>query len=312
MTDARPAEGETPTRAPSRGLRVVAALGGNALTRCGEAVSSEALAIAARTLAPLASGQLVVTHGNGPQVGLLARETLHTGDRAPALDVLDAESEGWLGYLIEQALEEALPGRELATVLTRVEVDADDPAFANPTKPIGPTYTAAEAGALRAQRGWQFADTSKGLRRVVPSPRPVHIRELTAIRLLIGQGVVTVCAGGGGIPVTKDASGILRGVEAVIDKDACSALLAEALEADALLLLTDVEGIYADWPTCERLFADVSARELDKLQLEAGSMGPKAAAACQFVRRTGGMAAIGTLASASRLLTGDAGTRIHR
>jgi len=299
-------------------LRIVAALGGNALgRRAGTAedpVDRGTLAHAARALAPLAAaGELIVTHGNGPQVGFLALQAGHPGTHAASsLDVLDAETEGWIGYLLEQALDEALPDREVATLLTRVEVDRNDPAFDHPDKPIGPIYHRSECARLSAERGFQFVETGRGWRRVVPSPSPGRIVELAAIRLLVEAGVVVVCAGGGGIPVSRDPDGRQRGVEAVIDKDACSALLAAQLDAQVLLLLTDVPGVFRDWPRpAARPIAEVAVAELAALRLEPGSMAPKVAAACGFVRRTGGFAAIGALADAERLANGEAGTRVR-
>jgi len=302
-------------------LRIVAALGGNALERRAGAgaardpVDRRTLEAAARALAPLAAaGELIVTHGNGPQVGQLALQAGRSaaGAAASSLDVLDAESEGWIGYLLEQALDDALPDRQVATLLTRVEVDPDDPAFARPEKPIGPVYARAECERLAAERGFRFVETGRGWRRVVPSPTPRRIVELSAIRLLVEAGIVVVCAGGGGIPVCRESDGSQRGVEAVIDKDACSALLAVQLAADALLLLTDVPAVFRDWPhPARRPIGEVAVAELEALHFEPGAMAPKVAAACAFVRRTGRLAAIGALEDAPRLIDGTAGTRVR-
>jgi carbamate kinase len=297
-------------------LKLVMALGGNALLRPGDppeaAVQRRNLRSAAATLAELAQRHdTVLTHGNGPQIGWLALQAEASSGAPDPLDVLAAETEAQIGYLIEQELAPFLPGREIATLVTQVEVDRRDPAFGAPTKPIGPRYDAAGASALAAQRGWTFARVDGGFRRVVASPEPLRIRELGAIRRLVEAGVVVICAGGGGIPVEVDAEGTLRGVEAVIDKDRTSALLALELGADALLLLTDVPAIYEDWPgPARRPIRSISAAALRALALPAGSMGPKAEAACRFAERTGKLAAIGALADAARVLAGEAGTRV--
>jgi len=273
---------------------VVAALGGNALVRRGEPLSAEGqrahVAEAARALAELArEHDLVVTHGNGPQVGLLALGAEAAGVPAP-LDVLGAESEGMIGYWIDQELGNLLPGREVATLLTQVEVAAGDPAFANPTKPIGPP----------------------GRRRLVPSPEPRAIVELRTIEILVRLGVVVVCAGGGGIPVVRDPRGGHRGVEAVIDKDLAAALLATRLGAHALLLLTDVPAVFADWPEPAREpIRAIRPGELARMHFEPGSMGPKAEAARRFAARAGRAAGIGALEDAARILRGEAGTTVR-
>ncbi len=300
-------------------MRVVAALGGNALSRRGEPLEvprqREHVRDAARSLAPLARDhQLVVTHGNGPQVGLLALQARAAAEsRDWPLDVLDAESEGMIGYLIEQELAAVLPGRELATLLTLVEVDRDDPAFLRPTKPIGPGYDAAEAARLAERQGFVFGRDGERLRRVVASPEPRRIRELGTIRLLLAAGVTVVCTGGGGIPVAVTASGGLEGVEAVIDKDLSAALLASGVEADALLLLTDVDAVYEDWEgPRQRPLRRARAAELRARRFAEGSMAPKIEAASRFVEHTGGIAAIGALEQAQAVLAGTAGTRVER
>ena len=299
-------------------MRVVAALGGNALLRRGEpadaATQRRNVDAAAASLAALAAEHdLVVTHGNGPQVGLLALQAEAYHDVAPyPLDVLGAESEGMVGYLIEQGLRNRLPGRETATLLTQVVVDAGDPAFGAPTKPIGPVYEAARGRALASERGWTLAPDGPGWRRVVPSPEPRRIVELSAIRTLVDAGVVVTCAGGGGVPVIEDPDGRLAGVEAVIDKDLAAALLARELDADALLLLTDVEGVEIDYgtPSARRLRAATPA-DLRALDLPAGSMGPKAEAAARFVDAGGLLAAICSLDHAAAALAGGAGTLVR-
>ena len=291
-------------------MLVVIALGGNALLRRGEPLTAAAqrrnARIAARALAPIAEGhQVVVTHGNGPQVGLLA-ETEDPQDWP--LDVVGAESEGMIGYVLEQELRDALPGREVATLLTQTVVAAGDPGFAHPTKPVGAVYPADRSMELRG-RGWDLVADHGGIRRVVPSPEPREILGLPAIHQLLAGNLVVICAGGGGIPVVREA-GRLTGVEAVVDKDLAAALLARSLEADALLLLTDVPGVLTD-PGAERpqVLRHVTAGHLRALGLEAGSMGPKAEAAARFAAG-GGVAAIGALADAQDVLAGDAGTQV--
>ena len=298
-------------------MRVVIALGGNAIARRGEALDADSqrarVREAASAVADIArASETVVTHGNGPQVGLLALQARATPGVAPyPLDILGAETESMIGYLIEQELASIFPRSEVATLLTQVEVDPDDPAFAAPTKPIGPVHPRAEADALARRFGWRMVPEGEGLRRVVPSPEPVRIRELRTIELLVEAGVIVVCAGGGGIPVVRTAEGALRGVEAVIDKDRTAALLAIGLRADALLLVTDVDAVYADWPGRERPLREASPAELRRLALDPGSMGPKAEAACRFAEARGKPAMIGALAEARRVLEGRAGTRVR-
>jgi carbamate kinase len=298
-------------------VRLVVALGGNALLRPGEPPEAEVqranLRGAARALAPLARDhELVLTHGNGPQIGWLALQAAVSA-RPDPLDVLGAESEALIGYLIEQELAPLLPECEIATLVTLVEVDAADRAFAAPTKPIGPRYTVTAARAIARERGWQIAPVEGGFRRVVPSPEPRRIRELGVIRRLVEAGVVVVCAGGGGIPVVTTQAGTLRGVEAVIDKDLTAALLASELGADALLLLTDVAAVYEDWPhPCERPIRSATPAALRARAFAAGSMGPKVEAACRFIERGGRIAAIGALDAVACLLEGTAGTIVRR
>lgn len=296
---------------------VVAALGGNALLRRGEPLEAEVqrenVRAAAAALAEIARARpLVVTHGNGPQVGLLALQAeAHEAVRPYPLDVLGAESEGMIGYVIEQELRNRLPGREVATLLTQIEVDADDPAWAAPKKPIGPVYTEEEAKEAAEARGFRVARDVTGFRRVVPSPAPRRIIELTAIRLLVEAGVIVVCAGGGGIPVIRAASGALQGVEAVIDKDASAALLAEEIGAEALLLLTDVTAVWTEWRApSSRAIRTASVEAIRAFSFAEGSMGPKVDAARRFVERTGHTAGIGALAGAPAILAGEAGTRV--
>ena len=298
-------------------MRIVVALGGNALLQRGQpadaAVQRHNVATAVASLAELAAEhEVVVTHGNGPQVGLLALqgEAYRQVDPYP-LDVLGAESEGMIGYLLDQELVNALGGRPVATLLTQVIVDGDDPAFERPTKFIGPVYDRATAGRMAAERGWQVRPDGPHWRRVVPSPEPRSIVELPTIRLLVEAGVLVVCVGGGGIPVVVDRDGRLGGVEAVIDKDRAAALLARGLGADALLLLTDVAAVERDHGTPRAApIAEVTADELLALDLPAGSMGPTAEAAAWFAQATGGRAAIGSLAEAAAVLAGRSGTTV--
>ena len=298
-------------------MRVIVALGGNALLRRGQTVDVTTqrgnVAAAVTAIAQLApTHQVVVSHGNGPQVGLLALQRETNPGLAPyPLDVLGAESEGMIGYLLEQQLLNELGHRPVATLLTQVIVDTSDPAFANPTKPIGPIYDLQTATRLAAERGWSIAPDGDHYRRVVPSPEPRAIVELAALRLLVDSGVLVVCVGGGGIPVRVDADSRLHGVEAVIDKDLAAALLATELHADALLMLTDVPNVEAEWRTPDaRPLTDVTAAELRAMRFAPGSMAPKIEAACRFVEQTGGIAAIGALNHAAELLTGERGTRI--
>ena len=299
-------------------MRIVVALGGNALLRRGEpvepGVQRRNVARAAAAVARLArEHSVVVTHGNGPQVGLLALQSVsHSGAAPWPLDVLGAESEGMIGYLIEQGLQNHLPGREVVTLLTQVEVNRDDPAFLHPTKPIGPCYEEAQARALAKERGWSVARDGQAWRRVVPSPEPLRIREIAAIRLLLASGAVVVCAGGGGIPVTVLDSGAVCGVEAVIDKDLCAALLARELEAQALLLLTDVDAVYADWGTPRAVpIRCADSRKLRGFTFAQGSMAPKVEAACRFVECGGERAGIGLLEDAIKILAGRRGTLVR-
>ncbi len=299
-------------------MLVVAALGGNALLERGQPLTAENqrknARIAAAALADVvrAGHDLVITHGNGPQVGLLALQgAAYKPDEAYPLDVLGAETGGMIGYMIEQELENALDhSRPVATLLTQVVVDARDPAFQNPTKFIGPVYEQAEAEARAKAAGWTIAADGDKWRRVVASPKPVEIPDIRVLKLLLDQGVIVICTGGGGIPVLRGKDGSLSGIEAVIDKDAASALLAQDLGADALLLLTDVPAVMQNFGTPQQAeIGDITPEDAAKLDLPAGSMQPKVAAAVQFANH-GGMAGIGRLAEAAQILAGRAGTRI--
>jgi len=315
------------TKTQDKFSRIVVALGGNALLRRGEAPSAEAqrhnLREATGGLAQLArTNSLVITHGNGPQVGLLAMQSEAFSDATPLpLDVLGAQTQGMIGYMIEDELRDALDGElEVATLLTQVVVEADDPAFENPTKPIGPVYDEAAARVLAKQRGWAVARDGEYWRRVVASPLPQRILEIRSLRVLLDAEIVVICAGGGGIPVVADELGGWRGVEAVVDKDLSAALLADQLDADALLLLTDVDAVYRDWGSDRaRPIRSTTPEALSAISFAAGSMGPKVAAACRFVdagrhdRDAGDRVAwIGALGDAAAMLRHEAGTRIER
>jgi carbamate kinase len=298
-------------------MRVVVALGGNALLQRGEPAAADVqrrrVENAARSIAEVARlHDVVVTHGNGPQVGLLALQAAaYAGVQPYPLDVLGAESEGMIGYLLEQSLTNVLPGRRVAAMLTQVVVDRGDAAFQRPTKPIGPVYEEQEACRLVAEQGFAVAADGSHFRRVVPSPEPLAVVEIDVVRLLVENGVLVVCVGGGGIPVVVDGDGALRGVEAVIDKDLSAALLARLLGADFLLMLTDVTVIERDWGTAGATpLRRVSTAELRALRFAAGSMGPKVEAACRFVEATGGSAAIGALDQAAAIVRGEAGTLV--
>jgi carbamate kinase len=300
---------------------VVIALGGNALLRRGEPVSTKVqrknMKRAGIAIAEVArEHKIVVTHGNGPQVGLLAMQEAAYGEffQNP-LDVLGAETEGMIGFLIEQELNNQLLDRKVATILTRVEIDPDDPAWRNPTKPIGPLFSKEEAVRLAAERDWVMApDGPDGekLRRVVPSPLPKRILSMDAIQLLMESSTIVICGGGGGIPVIwNEKKNGWRGVEAVIDKDMTAALLATQLGADALIMLTDVSAVELGWGTPEaHPLERATVEELRETDFQAGSMGPKVSAAVSFVEATGGFAGIGALQDAARIVRHEAGTII--
>ena len=308
--------------------RIAVALGGNALIRRGEPGSTDVqrhnLATAARALVDLAErsgAEIVLTHGNGPQVGFLAIEAEMAADVVPPppLDVLGAESQGQIGYLMSQALHAAFLERgirrEIAVVVSQVVVQADDPAFANPTKPVGPVYDEATARAHAEARGWSVAPDGTHWRRVVPSPRPLRLVEASSVRSLVEAGILVVASGGGGIPVAERADGTYEGREAVIDKDLAAVVLARAVGADGLLLLTDVDAVYRGWGAAEpeairRLSVDEALQGLAGNAWPAGSMGPKVRACAEFVRGGGSFAAIGRLEDAAALAWGRAGTRI--
>jgi carbamate kinase len=301
-------------------MRIVIALGGNALLKRGEAMTAGVqrsnIRVAAEAMAPIAAEhQLVITHGNGPQVGLLALQgAAYKPDEAYPLDVLGAETEGMIGYMIEQELGNLLPfEKPFATLLTMVEVDGNDPGFSDPTKFVGPVYDEAEANRIRSEKGWVFKLDGQKWRRVVPSPVPKRIFEIRPIRWLLERNTVVICAGGGGIPTMYDpkADRKLVGVEAVIDKDLCSELLARELDADLFIMATDAEAVFTDWgtPQAKRIHR-ANPDAISAFDFPAGSMGPKVEAACQFARLTGKTAAIGSLADIAGIAAGTHGTLV--
>ena len=298
-------------------MRIVVALGGNALLRRGQPMTAENqrenVKVAAKALAPISTdNQLVISHGNGPQVGLLALQSAAYEEvEAYPLDVLGAQTEGMIGYMIEQELGNLLSIEiPFATILTMVEVDPEDPAFDNPTKPIGPIYSEEDAARLSNEKGWIMKPDGKHWRRVVPSPEPHRIFELRPIHWLLEQGTIVICAGGGGIPTIYDEDGNLSGVEVVIDKDRASALLAFELEADLLVLATDTDGVYLDWGTeSAKRVEKTTPDEIEQYEFAAGSMGPKVEAACDFVKRSGQRAVIGALTDLEAMVNGTAGTQ---
>ncbi len=302
--------------------RLVVALGGNALLRRGQALTvanqRQNVRRAARALAPMAQKhELVISHGNGPQVGLLALQAAAYTESEPfPLDVLSAQTEGMIGYMIEQELGNLMPAEQpFATLLTMVEVDGDDPAWENPTKPIGPVYSESKANLLAQEHGWTVARDGDYWRRVVPSPIPKRIFEILPIKWLLERGTIVICTGGGGVPTMyrSDEKRILRGAEAVIDKDRASALLALELDADFLILATDTDAVYLDWGTpLARPISRISPAKLRKHDFATGSMGPKTEAACYFVEKSGGKAIIGALEDLDRITEGVAGTWVEK
>jgi carbamate kinase len=303
-------------------VRIVVALGGNALLKRGEPMSDEVqrknVRVAAAALAPLARDhELVITHGNGPQVGLLAlQDAAYEPDVNSSLDVLGAETEGMIGYMIEQELGNLLPFEvPFATLLTMVEVDPNDPAFAHPTKFVGPVYEKAESERLAAEKSWSFKQDGAKWRRVVASPKPKRIFEIRPVRWLLEHKTVVICAGGGGIPTMYEpgANRKLIGVEAVVDKDFCSELLAREIGADLFIMATDAEAVYLDFGTpTQRAIHQANPAQLAEHSFPAGSMGPKVEAACQFALATGKTAAIGALADIAAIARGERGTLVSR
>lgn len=297
-------------------MRIVVALGGNALLQRGQRpdadVQESNIRRAVAALAPLAAEhELVVTHGNGPQVGVLAMQSAsdpHLTTPYP-FDVLGAQTQGMIGYWLLQAMQNHVSERQVAAIINQTLVELADPAFDNPTKFVGEVYDREEAERLAAERGWAVRQDGDGWRRVVGSPRPQRVIETPLIRMLLENAVVVVCAGGGGVPVVRDETGELRGVEAVVDKDLTSAVLAESLDAEVLLVLTDVPAVMRDYGTAQQQpIRQATPASLRALDLPSGSMGPKVEAVSRFVELTGGMAAIGALGDVTEILAGRAGT----
>ncbi|WP_038175114.1 MULTISPECIES: carbamate kinase [Vibrio] len=297
---------------------VVVALGGNALLRRGEPLEAEVqrqnIEVAVKTISEIAKEyNVVLVHGNGPQVGLLALQGLEYKKVAPyPLDVLGSETQGMIGYMLMQEFKNQMPNVNATCMLTQMTVDPNDPAFADPTKPIGPIYEEAEARELAEKYHWTIKPDGKHFRRVVPSPQPTGIIEHDAITKLIDAGHLVICTGGGGIPVKRE-NGKLVGVEAVIDKDMSAAFLAKQLDADALLILTDADAVYLDWgkPT-QHALRSTTPSELAQYQFDAGSMGPKIEASCEFIKQGGKVVGIGSLQDGLRILQGTAGTNITK
>jgi len=298
-------------------MRIVIALGGNALLRRGEEMTAENqrenIRIAAKVLAPIIEKhEVVISHGNGPQVGLLSLQSAAYKEvEEYPLDILGAQTQGMIGYMIEQELGNHLPVEiPIASILTMVEIDPEDTAFSNPTKPIGPIYDEKEARDLAKLKGWNIKQDGDYWRRVVPSPEPHRIFQLRPIHWLLEKGTVVICAGGGGIPTSYKDNGKLEGVEVVIDKDRASSLLAFELEADLLIMATDTDGVYLDWGgESEKIISKTTPEEISKYSFDKGSMGPKVEAACSFVERSGQRAVIGSLKDIEKMVSGISGTQ---
>ena len=298
-------------------MRIVIALGGNALLRRGEEMTAdnqrENIRIAAKTLAPIIEEhEVVISHGNGPQVGLLSLQSAAYKEvEEYPLDILGAQTQGMIGYMIEQELGNLLPiEKPIASILTMVEIDPEDPAFSNPTKPIGPVYSEKDAKQLAKNKGWDIKRDGEYWRRVVPSPEPHRIFELRPIHWLLEKGTVVICAGGGGIPTSYVENGKLEGVEVVIDKDKASSLLAFELDADLLIMATDTDGVYIDWGSdSQEIISKTTPEKISQYTFDSGSMGPKVEAACTFVERTGQRAVIGSLNDIKKMVNSLAGTQ---
>lgn len=298
-------------------MKVVVTLGGNALLRRGEQMTAQNQIQNVRTACSAlkkvaAKHELVLGHGNGPQVGLIALQNEAYSDKVPAypFDILGAESQAMVGYMFAQELKNAIPEKEVACIVTQSEVSLEDPAFQNPTKFIGPVYSEEEARRLAEEKGWTVKPDGSYFRRVVPSPKPLRIVEMPAIRRLVDAGVLVISGGGGGIPVVKEEGGY-RGLEAVIDKDYCGSILATELNADMLVIATDVPGVFVDWGTPnQRMIKRASPEHLAAMGFAAGSMGPKVEAASEFTRKTGRPAVIGALEDIEEIVEGRRGTRV--
>ena len=273
----------------------------------------ENIRIAARALAPIIEEhEVVISHGNGPQVGLLSLQSAAYKEvEEYPLDILGAQTQGMIGYMIEQELGNLLPiEKPIASILTMVEIDPEDPAFSNPTKPIGPVYSEKEAKQLAENKGWDIRRDGEYWRRVVPSPEPHRIFELRPIHWLLEKGTVVICAGGGGIPTSYVNKGKLEGVEVVIDKDKASSLLAFELDADLLIMATDTDGVYVDWGSdSQEIISRTTPEEIGQYTFDKGSMGPKVEAACSFVERSGQRAVIGSLGDIKKMVNSLAGTQ---
>lgn len=305
---------------------LVIALGGNALLQSGQSGSFEEqdanFQPAASKIADLIQGyRVVVTHGNGPQVGYILLKNEIAKKYAPPfpIDACGAQTQGWIGYMIQQSLKNILNTRgmekEVITIITRVKVDKNDPAFQNPTKPIGPFFNNDQVASIMAERpDWTIKEyTGRGYRRVVPSPKPLHIVESHAICTMVDAGFLVIACGGGGIPVIEK-NGTLIGVDAVIDKDLASERLATLIGATKLVLLTDVDGLYEDYgKSNQQLVSKIRLNEINKLKiadLEEGDMGPKVRASIKFIENGGKEAIIGNLKRLSESLNGTTGTHI--
>lgn len=300
-------------------MRIVIALGGNALLKRGEPMHYEVqqanVRMACQQIAKVLPGnELIITHGNGPQVGLIAlQQNAYTDVPMYPLDAIGAESVGMIGYMIARELTNVVPRPITVTnVLTQTEIDPNDQAFKQPTKPIGPIYTKEEAEKLSQTHGWTMASDNDKFRRVVASPDPQRILGLSALKTLIENGHLVVCCGGGGVPVYFDQKGQLIGAEAVIDKDLASSLLAISVNADQFVIATDVDGVYTDWgKPSQSLIRQIDAISLRKLTFARGSMAPKVEATCRFVEKTGKAAIIGALDQIEKIIDGKSGTLVH-
>ena len=298
-------------------MRIMLSIGGNALLKRGEAMSEATqqknIAEAVRSMGSILNEhEVLITHGNGPQVGLLALQAENYKDvSAYSLDILGAESQAMVGYMLLEALQQAHPNKRFVNIVTRSLVSCDDPAFDNPTKFIGAVYSKERALEMAKWHHWSVKPDGQYWRRVVPSPEPIEVLEAGAIESLMQAGFTVIAAGGGGVPMVRDEAGTLYGVEAVIDKDLAASLLAQALGADLFLIVTDVDAVYTHFgETDARAIYQTTPDELSECFFPAGSMGPKVKAASRFVKRTGHRAAIGSLSEIEGLLLGTKGTQI--
>ncbi|MCX8602449.1 MULTISPECIES: carbamate kinase [unclassified Gilliamella] len=297
---------------------IVIALGGNAISKRNESLTVENqyrnIHATTKLIAKLAGKyRLVIVHGNGPQVGLLAlQNAAYQAVPAYPLDILVAQTQGMLGYMIGQSLQQQETVKQVVTLLTQVEVASDDPAFSNPTKFIGPVYDPKDQQHLQSQYGWTFKADGKAIRRVVPSPKPQKILEIDTIKKLLADDNIVICNGGGGIPVIKQKTGY-TGVEAVIDKDHSAAQLAIQLKADHLMILTDADAVYENWGTqAQTALRHVNTERLKPLAIDDGAIGPKVKSVIEFVNNTGNKAYIGNLTDIESLLAGIKGTIVTK